>query len=92
MARDVMQKMQQGPGSQQELDTAKDYLISSFPMRYDLQSKLASLLGHIAYYNLGDDYFKDYPERVRAVNQEDVLNAARTYLMSEKVLPAWWRT
>ena len=84
MAHDVMQKMQQAPVSQQELDTAKDYLISSFPMRYDSQSKLASLLGHIAYYNLGDDYFTAYPERVRAVNQEDVLNAARTYLMPDK--------
>jgi zinc protease len=75
-----MKRIQRNQVSEQELETAKKYLIGSFPLRLDTQAKVAAFLAQAVYYNLGLDYPDRYPSLIRAVSREDVLQAAKKYL------------
>ena len=66
--------------SEKELDGAKKYLIGSFPMRLDTQTKLANFFTQVEYYGLGLDYPKKYPTLINSVTREDVLRVAQKYL------------
>ncbi len=65
---------------EKELESAKKYLIGSFPMRFDTQSKLANFLSQVEYYGLGLDYPEIYPSLIGSVTRDDVLRVAKTYL------------
>ncbi len=69
---------------EKELESAKKYLIGSFPMRFDTQSKLANFLSQVEYYGLGLDYPEKYPSLIRSVTREDVLRVAKKYLYPQK--------
>jgi zinc protease len=88
IALQEMQRMQQEPVSEPELNIAKNYLIGSFPMRYASQRDLVRLLAHIEYYQLGLDYFTEYPDRIGRITQQDVLSAARKYLRPDEAVIA----
>jgi zinc protease len=88
IAHREMLRMQQEAVSEQELNTAKNYLIGSFPLRYASQAGLARLLAHVEYHRLGADYFEAYPDRIRNIEKEDVLAAARTYLKPDETVMA----
>lgn len=66
--------------SDEELEDAKSYLTGSFPMKIDTNSKAASILTSIEFYNLGLDYFEEFPKGINGVTKEDVLKAAMKYL------------
>lgn len=86
IAMEMMRDMQENPPTDQEMETARQYLIGSFPMRFDSQAELANHLVQIEYYDLGLDYFNKYPEYIGAVSADDVLHAARTYLKPGDVI------
>jgi len=75
-----MERMQKELVSDKELEGAKKYLIGSFPMRFDTQSKLANFLTQVEYYGLGLDYPEKYPSLIRSVTREEVLRVAKKYL------------
>jgi len=82
----VLQEMKRIKGelvSDKELEEAKKYLIGSFPLRMDTQSKFASLLLHDEYYGLGLDYPEKYSLFIKAVTRDDILRAAKSYLHPE---------
>ena len=64
----------------EELSLATSYLDGVFPIRYETTDAIAAALANLIIYNLGDDYFDQYRERVRAVTAADVLDAARAHL------------
>jgi zinc protease len=80
LALEQMKKIRENPVSEKELEGAKKYLIGSFPLRIDTQSKLASFLVQVEYYGLGLDYPEKYPLLIKSVTREDVLRVAKTYL------------
>ncbi len=82
----VMKNMQETQPTGQEMETARQYLIGSFPMRFDSQAELASYLIQIEYYDLGLEYFEKYPDYIQAVSGDDVLQAARNYLKPDEVV------
>ena len=86
IAMKVMKDMQETPPAEQEIETARQYLIGSFPMRFDSQTELANYLIQIEYYDLGLEYFEKYPDYIRAVSGDDVLQAARIYLKPNDVV------
>jgi zinc protease len=67
-----------------ELDGAKRYLAGSFPLRYETNSRLATLVGMVDLYGLGPTYFEDYPTKIRAVTLEDVRRVADARLDAER--------
>ncbi len=72
------------PVTDQELADAKAYLIGSFPLRLDTTGKLAEVVSLVEFYNLGPDYFTNYPRWIDQVTKEDVLRVAKQYLQPDR--------
>jgi zinc protease len=68
------------PVTDQELNEAKSFIVGSFPLRLDTSAKLANVLAQVEFYNLGLDYFTNYPKAIEKVTKDDVLRAAKQYL------------
>ncbi len=80
IAKDEMRRMREQPVSESELNDAKNYLIGSFPLRFDTNRKVASFLAQVEYYELGLDYPERYGDFIRKVSREDVARVAKQYL------------
>jgi zinc protease len=86
VAIEEMRRIREKPVSEEELNEAKDYLIGSFPLRFDTNRKVANLLALIEFFGLGLDYRERYPEFIRKVTREDVHRVANQYLHPEKLI------
>lgn len=86
IGNDEIRRMREEPVSDQELNDAKDYLIGSFPLRFDTNRKVASFLSQVEYFKLGLDYPDRYPDLIRSVNGEEVLRVAKKYLHPEMLI------
>jgi zinc protease len=81
-----IRKMRENGVTEAELNEAKDYLIGSFPLRFDTNRKVAAFLSQVEFYGLGLDYPDKYPDIIRKISREDVLRVARQYLHPEKLI------
>ncbi len=86
IAKYEIRRMREEPASEQELNDAKDYLIGSFPLRFDTNRKVAGFLAQVEYYQLGLDYPEQYAALIRKVSGADVQRVARQYLLPEKLI------
>ena len=75
-----MKNMRDATVTDQELVEAKSFLIGSFPLRLDSTAKLAQVLAQVEFYNLGFEYFSQYPKWIDRVTKEDVQRVAKHYL------------
>ncbi|MGH2569466.1 MAG: M16 family metallopeptidase [Bacteroidota bacterium] len=73
------------PVSDEELTRAKNYLALGYPDNFQSVAQIAGQLGEIVTYNLPDDYFNTYIQRVQAITKADVERVAKKYLDPEKV-------
>jgi zinc protease len=69
----------------EELSLATSYLDGVFPIRYETTDAIAAALANVVIYELPDDYFDRYRDRVRGVTATDVLVAARTHLHPDRM-------
>jgi zinc protease len=76
------------PVSAEELADSQANFIGRMPLSLESNSGVASALLNIERYNLGLDYYRRYPDMVRAVTREQALAAARHYLDPEKLIIA----
>ncbi len=81
-----IEKMREEKVSAAELSLATAYLDGVFPIRYETTSAVAQAIAIAQVYGLGDDYYSRYREHIRAVNADDVLNAAQRFLHPDKLL------
>jgi zinc protease len=72
--------------TEEELDSAKTFLIGSFPIRLDTNRRIARFLASIEYLELGLDYPNRFPELIRQVSRGDVHRVARAHLHPEKLI------
>lgn len=86
IARDEIRRIREAPVSEQELNDAKDYLIGSFPLRFDTNRKVAGFLAQVEYYQLGLNYPEQYAGLIRKVTREDVQRVAKEYLRPEQLI------
>jgi zinc protease len=86
IAKEEMGRMREQPVTDQELNDAKDYLIGSFPLRFDTNRKVAGFLAQVEYYELGLDYPERYPDLIRKVTREQVLRVAKQYLHPDELV------
>ncbi|HUJ88898.1 MAG TPA: pitrilysin family protein [Syntrophorhabdales bacterium] len=86
LALKEMELIRKEPVSEGDLRRAKAYLIGSFPLRIDTQSKLANFLAQVEYHGLGLDYPERYPSLINSVSREGVLRVGRAYLHPEQVI------
>ena len=66
--------------TQEELDAARTYLTGEYPLRFDGNGEIASILSGMQYTGLPASYVTERNERIEAVTLEDVNEAARTWL------------
>lgn len=75
-----LHEIQQSPVSPAELDSAKRYLIGSFPLKLDRQSQIVGFMLESEIYGLGLDYAERYPKIIAAITAGDVQAVAKKYL------------
>lgn len=63
-----------------ELDAARDYLRGILPLRLQTSEQLASRIAEIVLFDLPDDYFHHYRDRIADVSADDVLRVAREHV------------
>ncbi len=71
--------------SDEELTRAKNYVALSYPSDFQSVSSIAGKLADIVIYNLPDDYFNNYTQRILAVTKDDVLRVAKKYVDPSKI-------
>jgi zinc protease len=86
IAKEEMGRMREQPVTDQELNDAKDYLIGSFPLRFDTNRKVAGFLAQVEYYELGLDYPERYPDLIGKVTRDQVLRVAKQYLRPDELV------
>jgi zinc protease len=86
MIIEELKKMKENGVTDEELKEAKQFLIGSFPMRFDTMKKISEFLPLIDYYELGDNYITKYPEYIEKVTKEDIKRVAQKYLNTDSYI------
>ncbi len=81
-----MLEIQENPVSDTELESAKKFLVGSFPLKLDRQSQIAAFMLDVEIFKLGLDYADRYPKLIQSVTKQDVLDMARKYLHPDNAL------
>ncbi len=68
-----------------ELSDSQTNFVGRLPLSLESNSGVAGALLNIERYDLGMDYYRRYPDLVRAVTPEDVLAVARKYIKMGKL-------
>lgn len=72
------------PVSDGELTRGKNYVALGFPQDFQSVGQIANQLAELVIYDLPDDYFNNYVQRILAVTKDDVVRVAKKYLDPEK--------
>src|SRR3990167_4534645 len=64
IAAEEIRRIREKGVSEEELQSAKDYLIGSFPLRFDTNRRLAGFFAQVEFFELGLDYPDRYPEMI----------------------------
>lgn len=78
-----LKKIREEQVTDTEIEEAKAYLTGSFPLKLDTNAKIGNFLVFIEYYNLGLDYFEEYPKKIQAITKDDIIRAAKKYIDPE---------
>jgi zinc protease len=86
LALDETRKLRDQPVSEQELNDAKNYLIGSFPLRFDTNRRVAGFLAQVELFGLGLDFAERYGELIGKVSQADVRRVAQQFLQPDQLI------
>jgi zinc protease len=73
------------PVTSDELADSQSNFIGRLPLSLETNSGVAAALVNLERYELGLDYYRQYPDLVRAVTWEEVLETARRFLDTERL-------
>lgn len=73
------------PITGKELEFSKQAIIRGFPRGFETPNQMANRLGDVVLYDLPDDYFNSYIQKVQAVTLDDVQRVANRYLDPAKM-------
>jgi zinc protease len=77
------ERLRTEPVPAEELEAAKNFIIGSFGRSLERPSTLASFALNKEIYNLPEDYYETYLERLGSLTAEDVMNAAKKYMKTD---------
>ena len=69
-----------GGPAREEVETATSYLAGVFPLRMETTGQIASRIAQLIVYDLPEDYYRRYRDRVREVTRDQVAGAARQHI------------
>jgi zinc protease len=70
----------------QELASAKKYLLGSFALKFDSNAKIANALIPLAFYNLPENYFDTYKQKIDAVTNSQIKSAFQKIMGKQKLV------
>ncbi len=73
------------PVSEEELADSQANFTGRLPLSLESNGGVAAALLNLERFQLGLDYYRQYPDLIRAVNTQDVLEAARHYLDPDRL-------
>jgi zinc protease len=76
------------PVSKDELADSKANYIGRLPLSLESNGGVASALLNLERYQLGLDYYLRYPELIRAITPEEILEISRRYLNPDNLVIA----
>ncbi len=79
MLEQISRMAETGP-SEDELQSAKQYLTGSYPLRFDSSGKIARQLVALQNAELGIDYFDRRNSEIEAISLDDVKRVAKRLL------------
>jgi zinc protease len=71
---------------EEELERAKRYVALRLPQRFESASDITARLSEIVLYELGDDYFAKYVERIMDVKADDVQRVAEQHVNPDRMV------
>jgi predicted Zn-dependent peptidase len=80
LMKDIISGMSKAEVSDQELQSAKDYIINSFMFGFTSPAAVATQRARLEFYGYPDTYLETYRTSIARVTKHDVLSAARKYL------------
>jgi zinc protease len=73
--KEITNLVAEGP-TEEEVCAARDYLAGVFPLQLETTGQIASRIAELFVYDLPDDYYGDYRDRIRSVTLEEAREAA----------------
>ncbi len=80
-----IERIRTEPVSAEELNTAKDALIETFPRTFESKEAMLGVFVDDEMTGRDPDYWKTYRDRVRAVTANDVMRVAQAYLRPQEM-------
>jgi len=84
--RDELKKMADKGPSQEDLDNAKNYLIGSYPLRFDTNAKIATQLLGLMMDGFGPDYVANRNAMIAAITLDDEKRVAKRLLDTKNLI------
>jgi zinc protease len=82
---DEIQRIRSEKVSEKELTEAKDYFLNSYVFQFSSPAKVLNDHLRKEFYNLDKKKYDELVNRIREVTADDVLEAAKKYLVPEKM-------
>jgi predicted Zn-dependent peptidase len=75
----------EGGPSEDEVVQARDFIAGVFPLRLETPGQVAARIAELIIYDLEDDFFSSYRDRIRMVSVEDTLRAGQAVLRPDEL-------
>jgi zinc protease len=85
LALDEIAGMTTRPFTEEELDRAKDNILSSFLFRYDTRQKVLAERERLEFYGYPADYLESYKTAVEKVTVPDLVRVAKKYIHPDQL-------
>jgi zinc protease len=86
IALDQIKSLRDHEISRRELDTAQSYLIGHLALQFETSDNVASQVLEQIQYGLPLDYWNHYPDNIRALSADQIWDATKRYLDSDRSL------
>lgn len=83
LALELLERLHEVGLTQEELDSAKNYIRGQYPPRYETAGDLAQAIAELEFYGLDRAYVNDHTRKTDAVSVEQARDAIRTYYPRE---------
>lgn len=75
-----------GGPTAEELVQSRDFLAGVFPLQLETTSQVAARIAELLVFDLPDDFFATYRDRIRSVTREGVMDAGRSVLRPDELV------
>jgi zinc protease len=82
----ILKSFQAQGASKIERDEAVQFLRGSYPLKFETLNQVAQRILQTEIYGLGIDFLRDYPEKIDAIGERDIIRCAQAHLHPENLI------